>query len=81
MPFIHGLYFIHQYTGQIISFQMMPLLRSFDDVDGRERGQKKTDDLRAMTTLGPRTLVHIELALKYYSLNNVLCSGPGGLYH
>ena len=36
---------------------MTPLLRSFDDVDGRERGQKKTDDLRAMTTLGPRTLV------------------------
>ena len=35
---------------------MMPPLRSFDDVDGRERGQKKTDDLRAMTTLGPRTL-------------------------
>ena len=34
----------------------MPPLRSFDDVDGRERGQKKTDDLRAMTTLGPRTL-------------------------
>ena len=36
---------------------MMPTLRSFDDVDGKERGQKKTDDLRAMTTLGPRTLV------------------------
>ena len=35
---------------------MMPPLRSFDDVDGKERGQKKTDDLRAMTTLGPRTL-------------------------
>ena len=35
---------------------MMPPLRSFDGVDGRERGQKKTDDLRAMTTLGPRTL-------------------------
>ena len=31
-------------------------LRGFDDVDGREQGQKKTDDLRAMTTLGPRTL-------------------------
>ena len=56
MPFIHWLYFIYQYTGQIISFQMMPPLRSFDDVDGRERDQKKTDDLRAMTTLGPRTL-------------------------
>ena len=36
---------------------MMPPLRSFDDVDGRERGQKKTDDLRAITTLGPRTLL------------------------
>ena len=35
---------------------MMPPLRSFDDLDGKERGQKKTDDLRAMTTLGPRTL-------------------------
>ena len=36
---------------------MMPPLRSFDDVDERKRGQKKTDDLRAMTTLGPRTLL------------------------
>ena len=35
---------------------MIPPLRSFDDVDGKERGQKKTDDLKAMTTLGPRTL-------------------------
>ena len=35
---------------------MMPSLGSFDDLDGRERGQKKTDDHRAMTTLGPRTL-------------------------
>ena len=34
---------------------MMRPLRSFDDVDGKERGQKKTDGLRAMTTLGPRT--------------------------
>ena len=25
-------------------------------MDGKERGQKKTDDRRAMTTLGPRTL-------------------------
>ena len=55
-PFIQWLYFIYQCTGQIISFQMMPPLRSFDDVDGKERGQKKTDDLRAMTILGPRTL-------------------------
>ena len=38
---------------------MMPPLRSFDDVEGRERGQKKTDDLRAMTTLGPRTLLSL----------------------
>ena len=37
----------------------MPSLRSFDDLDGKERGQKKTDDLRAMTTLGPRTLPHL----------------------
>ena len=59
MHFIPWVYLIYQYTGQIISFQMMPPLRSFDDVDGRERGQKKTDDLRAMTTLGPRTLLKI----------------------
>ena len=26
---------------------MMPPLRSFDDVDEKERGQKKTDDFRA----------------------------------
>ena len=38
---------------------MMPPLKSFDDLDGKERGQKKTDDLRAMTTLGPRTLIPI----------------------
>ena len=56
-PFIGRLYIIYQIIGQIISFQMMPPLRSFDDLDGKERGQKKTDDLRAMTTLGPRTLV------------------------
>ena len=56
IPFIGRLYFIYQSIGQIISFQMMPSLRSFDDLDGKERGQKKTDDLRAMTTLGPRTL-------------------------
>ena len=40
---------------------MMPPLRSFDDLDGKERGQKKTDDLRAMTTLGPRTLVYCSI--------------------
>ena len=55
-PFIGRLSFIYQSIGQIISFLMMPPLRSFDDLDGKERGQKKTDDLRAMTTLGPRTL-------------------------
>ena len=55
-PFIGQLYFIYQSIGQIISFQMMPPLRSFDNLDGKERGQKKTDDLRAMTTLGPHTL-------------------------
>ena len=56
-PFIGRLYFIYRSIGQIISFQMMHPLRSFDDLDGKERGQKKTDDLRAMTTLGPRTLL------------------------
>ena len=40
---------------------MIPPLRSFDDVDGKERGQKKTDDLRAMTALGPRTLLRVML--------------------
>ena len=55
-PFIGRLYFIYQSIGKIISFQMMPPLRSFVDLDGKERGQKKTDDLRTMTTLGPRTL-------------------------
>ena len=35
---------------------MMPPLRSFDDVDGKEPGQKNTEDLRAMKTLGPRML-------------------------
>ena len=55
-PFIGRLYFIYKSIGQMISFQMMPPLRSFDDLDGKEQGQKKTDDLRTMTTLGPRTL-------------------------
>ena len=44
-PFIGRLYFIYKSIVQIISFQMMPPLRSFDDLDGKERGQKKTDDL------------------------------------
>ena len=60
-PYIGRLYFIYQSIGQIISFQMMPPLRSFDDLDGKERGQKKTDDLKAMTTLGPRTLQYPDL--------------------
>ena len=66
-PFIEQLYFIYQSIGQIISFQMMPPLRSFDDLDRQERGQKKTDDLRAMTTLGPRTLA-------IYNFLTSLCS-------
>ena len=41
---------------------MMPPPRSFDDLDGKERGQKKTDDLRAITTLGPRTLPPIPIS-------------------
>ena len=45
---------------------MMPHLRSFDDVDGKERGQKKTDDLRAMTTLGPRTLQQYDVLYHLY---------------
>ena len=36
---------------------MVPPVRSSDDVDGKERGQKKTDDLRDMKTLGLRMLV------------------------
>ena len=55
-PFIARLYIIYQAIGQTISFQMVPPLRSLDDLDGKERGQKKTDDLSSMTTLGPRTL-------------------------
>ena len=39
-PFIERLYFIYISIGQIISFQIMPPLRSFDDLDGKERGQK-----------------------------------------
>ena len=34
----------------------MPLLKIFDDKDGNGGGQKKSDDLRAMTTIGQRTL-------------------------
>ena len=65
-PFIGRLYFIYQSIGQMISFQMMSPLRSFDNLDGKERGQKKTDDLRAMTTLGPRTLVKFDVRRKTY---------------
>ena len=46
----------------------MPPPRSFDDLDGKERGQKKTDDLRAMTTLGPRTL---DLSKRHIVGNNM----------
>ena len=46
---------------------MMPPLRSFDDLDGKERGQKKTDDLRAMTTLGPRTLILARSNFDHYA--------------
>ena len=45
-PFIGRLYFIYQSIGQIISFQMMPTLRSYDDLNGKERGRK------ILTTLG-----------------------------
>ena len=54
---------------------MMPPLRSVDDVDGRERGQKKTDDLRAMTTSGPRTLlVHTKtlIVLTNYEITHAM---------
>ena len=78
-PFIGRLYIIYQSIGQIISFQMMPPLRSFDYLDGKERGQKKTDDLRAMTTLGPRTLYSNGLShnislqkVKFYPKQNFL---------
>ena len=46
----------------------MPPLRSFDDLDGKERGQKKTDDLRAMTTLGPRTLLNVTVWFKHKNI-------------
>ena len=53
---------------------MMPPLRSFDDLDGKERGQKKTDDLRAMTTLGLRTLVFY-CALEVYNIKSLKNQG------
>ena len=56
---------------------MMPPLRSFDDVDEKERGQKKTDDLRAMTTLGPRTL-QVNVLLNYCKQNITSLSLLGG---
>ena len=52
---------------------MIPPLRSFDDVDGKERGQKKTDDLRAMTTLGPHTLEYFPFKQKHFQ-KNVHCN-------
>ena len=54
---------------------MMPPLRSFNDLDGKERGQKKTDDLRAMTTLGPRTLANLNMV---WNLQNVKISVQQG---
>ena len=74
-PFIGRLYIIYQSIGQIISFQMMPPLRSFDDLDGKEQGRKKTDDLRTMTTLGPRTLDHCGL----YTLALLASSSQSGV--
>ena len=71
IPFIGRLYFIYQSIGQIISFQMMPPLRSFDDLDGQERGKMKTDDLRAMTTLGPRTLSIIKKKTVLLNLRSI----------
>ena len=60
---------------------MMPPLRSFDDVDGKEGGRKKPDDLRAMTTLGSRTLQYINKCivvqdLKVSKLKLILKSVP-----
>ena len=51
-PFIGRLYFICQSIGQIISFQMMSPLRSVDNLDGKERDQKKTDDFRVAYVTG-----------------------------
>ena len=78
IPFIPWLYFIYQCTGQIIPFQMMPPLRSFDDVDEKERGQKKTADLRAMTTLGPRTLATLGITHVFSCIN--ICRVPRKLF-
>ena len=55
---------IHR-ADNFLSNDAMPPLRNFDDVDGRERGQKKTDDLKAMTTLGPRTLSNFIFCMEY----------------
>ena len=80
--FIGRLYFIYQSIGQIISFQMMPPLRSFDDLDGKKRGQKKTDDLRAMTTLGPRTLQlnKFKIVLIFLKITMISHIDPGNLF-
>ena len=56
---------------------MMPPPRSFDDLDGKERGQKKTDDLRAMTTLGPHTL---EVFALKFPIPGVCVIVPNGEY-
>ena len=47
MPFIHWLYFIRQYTGQIISFQMMSPLQEVSMMWTEESEAK-----RKLTTLG-----------------------------
>ena len=57
---------------------MMPPLRSFDDVDEKERGQKKTADLRAMTTLGPRTLATLGITHVFSCIN--ICRVPRKLF-
>ena len=59
---------------------MMPPLRSFDDLDGKERGQKKTDNLRAMTTLGPRKLQHTDASHNGGTIqHHMSVRGGGGL--
>ena len=42
---------------EVFSIKIMPLLKNFDDKDGNGGGQKKSDDLRTMTTIGQRTLI------------------------
>ena len=79
-PFIGRLYLIYQSIGQIISFQMMPLLRSFDDLDGKERGQKKTDDLdpRMRKCEEHLTLVHLDVHVYPVFVCVCVCVCMGG---